>query len=221
MTERLGADEVWDQLLLPTPEQLAEYVQLMRETTYALGKGVKRLRRTRVVNGYEVTDISNKEFWLPGTMTDWSIPDKKGRTHQDRCRTYSASYLAPEFAQGVAQLVVLENDTKRYIDFAERPKYHTVRNTYRINWQEDDVVTYAHMTRGEFVSDVVAEADVRGTEIGQAQLWLDHEETEPDLFRVFEPDTVSAIELDGLLARTDAYSRDLQDGAQDKARKFA
>ena len=211
MSEKIWSADSWnsegmiDQV---SAEQLVEYVELMRNITHSLGKGVKRRRATREVNGFEVVEISDKEFWLPGTLSDWSAPDRKYRQHHERCRTYSASYLPYELGGGAAQLVVLENDTKRFIDSEERPKYHTHRNMYRMNWQKDGAVEYARMISGEFVSSIETGVDIRGLEIDDARMWADHEETDPGLFRVFDTGTVPALVFSWLHDRTSEYGQD-------------
>ena len=208
MTERLASADMWSQYELPAQDQLNEYVELIRDITHSVGRGVKRRRATRAVgSGDTITDVSNKEFWLPGTLTHWSAPDAQLRTQQERSRTYSVSYLSARLGQGARQLVVLEHDSIRFTDHAGKAKYHTNRNMYRLNWLTDGTVTHAKMIRGEIVSNAVVDATVRGTEIDEANLWLDHEETDPDLFRFFEPMELSDVEFDSLLRRTDEYGQ--------------
>jgi len=209
----------WNIDRIPTPEdrpdveQLMEYRDLMIDILHKQGKGI---RQARV--GEKARTRPGTEYMLPGGLTEWSIPDKKFRTHIERDRSYAASYRP--MGERAARLLVLESDS-----VLVNPKtYGTKRNMYRFSWAPEVGVYEAEVLPIEIVSSANVDAEVHEAgPVGVREvLYLDHEhtvESDPDKeYQVYinpfreqqSPwDAVSAADFDGLLRRTDEYGYDL------------
>ena len=197
----------------PDVEQLMEYRELMIDILHKQGRGI---RQARV--GEKARTRLGTEYMLPGGLTEWSIPDKKFRTHIERDRSYVASYRP--MGEHAARLLILESDSV-LID----PKtYDTKRNMYRFSWAPEVGVYEAEVLPVQIISSASVDAEVRESgPIGIREvLYLDHEntvESDPDKeYQVYvnpfreqqSPwDSVSAVDFDGLLRRTEEYGYDL------------
>ena len=71
----------------PTIVQLKEYRDLMVDIVRRQGKGIRYARQ-----GERARTRIGTEYLLPGSLTEWSEPDKKFRTKIMRDRLYSASF---------------------------------------------------------------------------------------------------------------------------------
>lgn len=208
----MGADR-------PTVEQIEEYHELMTEILHNQGRGV-RLGRV----GERANTRVGTEYLLPGAHTDWSIPDNKFRTHIERERRYSASYRK-DMGEAAGRLLVLESDSVRVGD-----EYKTRRNFYRFGWHELMGVYEAERLPMNIISDARTDMELIAQAGGPAlKVMFDHEYTverrEPNetagYMRYVNPlretvspwETVSDVDFDGLLQRTDEYGRDMRGDA--------
>jgi hypothetical protein len=179
----------------PTPGQLEEYRELIIDTTHEAGKGVRVF-----------ADKPGTEFIIPGSMTEWTRPDRKMRTHIEHDRNYAASYKT--LSDTARRLLVLE--TESWLTSGKH-NYLTLRNMYRFSWEKDGAVTEAQALKWEIVSRSNVEVellpyfakDVLAMEIDRT----DDAESAP--FRFLEHALVDEVAFDCLLDRTDSFRRDI------------
>ena len=91
----------------PTIVQLKEYRDLMVDIVRRQGKGIRYARQ-----GEQARTRIGTEYLLPGSLTEWSEPDKKFRTKIMRDRLYSASFRT-DMGANAGRLLVLEGDSVR------------------------------------------------------------------------------------------------------------
>ena len=198
----------------PDVEQLMEYRDLLVDIVRQRGKGVRYGRlderaRTRI----------GTEYLMPGTMTEWSIPNKKLETKVLRELRYSASMR--RMGEQAGRLLVLESDSVRI----QPETFGTLRRLYRFTWDEGEVVE-SEVLPIEIISSARTDAEVLPIEpfgIREA-LALDHEHTAiqtikegGEYSRFVNPfsefdspwEQVSHVDFDGLLYRTDAFGKEI------------
>lgn len=175
----------------PTLEQLGEYRDLMIDTTHEAGKGVRVF-----------ADKPGTEFIIPGSMTEWTRPDRKMRTHVEHDRNYAASYKT--LGETARRLLVLETESWLTAGGLE---YLTLRNMYRFSWDEDGPVTEAQAFKWEIISRSNVEAEVLPYPIKDVMMMEIDRVGEP--FRFMEHELVDEVAFDCLLDRTDLFRRDI------------
>ena len=175
----------------PTLEQLGEYRDLMIDTTHEAGKGIRVF-----------ADKPGTEFIIPGSMTEWTRPDRKMRTHVEHDRNYAASYKT--LGETARRLLVLETESWLTAGGLE---YLTFRNMYRFSWEEDGPVTEAQAFKWEIISRSNVEAEVLPYPIKDVMMMELDRAGEP--FRLMEHALVDEIAFDCLLDRTDSFRRDI------------
>ena len=204
---------------MPYIGQLMEYRDLMINIVRQQGRYVRHGRigeraRTRV----------GTEYMLPGTLTDWSAPDKKFRTFTERERRYSASYRP--IGEQAGRLLVLESDSV----LVNPDTYGTKRNIYRFTWGSAVGVSESEVLPIEIYSSTQVDGSVLSVEpygIKDVVL-LDQEQTsrvlagatdyqQGEYSRYINPfrdneypwEYVNQADFDGLLHRTIEFSHDL------------
>ena len=202
----------------PTIVQLKEYRDLMVDIVRRQGKGIRYARQ-----GERARTRIGTEYLLPGSLTEWSEPDKKFRTKIMRDRLYSASFRT-DMGANAGRLLVLEGDSVRVGD-----AYETRRNMFRFTWADPVGIYQAEVLPIRIISDAQTDAEIIQAPNGAKQLLaLDHERTvnaahpdvSPGYYRYINPlrDTespwkpVTEADFDALTMRTDIYGRELLDG---------
>jgi hypothetical protein len=191
-----------------------EYRDLLVDIVHQRGKGV---RYSRV--GERAPTRIGTEYLMPGTMTEWSIPNKRLETKVLRELRYSASMR--RVGEQAGRLLVLESDSVRI----QPETFGTLRRLYRFTWDEGEVVE-SEVLPIEIISSARADAEVLPIEpfgIREA-LSLDHEHTAAQTIneggeysRFVNPFSefdspwapVSHVDFDGLLYRTDAFGKEI------------
>lgn len=203
----------YEEGITPYVEQCLEYRDLMVDIVRAQGRGIRRARY-----GERAHTRPGTEYMLPGAATEWSVPDRRLRTHIERERRYSASFRP--IGAHAGRLLVLESDSVR-----DGLSYDTKRNIYRFGWDETKTIHEAEVLPISIVSGVQTDLEVLSNPFGGKGLIVaDHERTMeqaaddgPGYFRYVNPwreseypwRCVDAADFDGLLARTDEFGRDL------------
>lgn len=198
---------------LPDIDQLREYRDLMVSIVRQQGRGVRYARIAETAH----TRLGT-QYMLPMAVTDWSIPDRSGRTKVLRERRYSASFREETLGTMTTRLLVLESDSVRIDDI-----YETRRNMYRFGWNPLVGIYEAEVLPIQVVSDARTDAEIVATQ-SKELVTFDHEHTvnsaNPDetsgYFRYVNPfretespwQQVSDVEFDGLLQRTDEFGYD-------------
>lgn len=200
----------------PDVEQLMDYRDLMVDIVRQQGKGVRVARM-----GELATTRIGTEYLMPGTMTEWSIPNKRRETKVVRELRYSASMR--RIGERAGRLLVLESDSVR----VQPETFGTRRNIYRFSWDEDSVVQESEVLPIEIYSSAQADAEVLHAEPYGIKdvLAIDMERTAEyggEYTRFVNPATnyqegleavawesVDAAGFDGLLYRTDLFGREI------------
>lgn len=180
----------------PHVEQLEEYRDLMVDTARSVGKGVRVLAR-----------YPGAEFMIPGGMTEWSEPDRKGHIHIEHDRQYSASFR--EIGDAAFRLMVIENESWL---LPGKEKYLTYRNMYRFSWNGDAQVVDSQVLGIEIISSAKVEGVFDpGADKLPVMLQVSRTDDGQEPFRMMEHLMVDEVAFDCLLERTDSYQRDLLD----------
>lgn len=200
----------------PDVDQLMEYRDLMVDIVRQQGKGVRYARM-----GELATTRIGTEYMMPGTMTEWSIPNKKLETKVMRELRYSASLR--RIGERAGRLLVLESDSVR----VQPETFGTRRNIYRFSWDENGVVQESEVLPIEIYSSAQADAEVLHVEPYGIKdvLAIDMERTAEyggEYTRFVNPATnyqegsevdawelVDAAGFDGLLYRTDIFGKEI------------
>jgi hypothetical protein len=173
----------------PTPEQVEEYHELLRDISHAMHRGTRRTMR-----------FPGSEFILPGALTDWVEPEKRVGALIERDRNYTLGYK--NLGDAAHKLVVLETESV----LLGTDRYITHRQMFRFEWSNEGMYD-AQAKKVEIVSLANGELTVLpevATSIGVGEI---DETCEP--FRYMEDVLVSEADVDCLLYRTERYGKDL------------
>ncbi len=195
----------------PDVEQLMDYRDLLVDLVRQQGKGVRVARL-----GELATTRIGTEYFMPGTMTEWSIPNKQRETKVVRELRYSASMR--RIGERAGRLLVLESDSVR----VQPETFGTKRNIYRFSWDEDEEVFESEVMPIEIFSSAQADAEVMQFEPYGIKdvLSFDQERTAEyggEYSRFVNPTTnyqsdwerVDEAGFDGLLYRTDIFGKEI------------
>ena len=195
----------------PDVEQLMDYRDLLVDIVRQQGKGIRVARI-----GELATTRIGTEYFMPGTMTEWSIPNKKLETKVVRELRYSASMR--RIGERAGRLLVLESDSVR----VQPETFGTKRNIYRFSWDEDGEVFESEVMPIEIFSSAQADAEVMQFEPYGIKdvLSFDQERTAEyggEYSRFVNPATnyqndwelVDEAGFDGLLYRTDIFGKEI------------
>ena len=198
----------------PDVEQLMEYRDLLVDIVRQQGKGIRVARM-----GELATTRIGTEYFMPGTMTEWSIPNKQLETKVVRELRYSASMR--RIGERAGRLLVLESDSVR-ATHVQPETFGTKRNIYRFSWNEDEEVFESEVMPIEVFSSAQADAEVMQFEPYGIKdvLSLDQERTAEfggEYSRFVNPATnhqndweqVDEAGFDGLLYRTDIFGKEI------------
>lgn len=205
MTERLAL-----------PEQLDEYVGLMREIVSGVGKGVRRARRKRMVGEgqTEVVDVSMRDAYLPGSLLEAAANrNDLGEEVTVRQRWFSALHLRQELGFDASRLAVIEIDAVR-VAYGDEDYFHTMHRRYRFDWYDlpgetrtikSEVTTMEDLTKttpGGMRADLVPRKLLMDAE-------ADEQAGAHTYRRMLKPANVSELDFDKLLRRTQDYGDEL------------
>lgn len=195
----------------PDVEQLMDYRDLLVDIVRRQGKGIRVARI-----GELATTRIGTEYFMPGTMTEWSIPNKQLETKVVRELRYSASMR--RIGEGAGRLLVLESDSVR----VQPETFGTKRNIYRFSWGDDGRVFESEVMPIEIFSSAQADAEVVEFEPYGIKdvLSFDQERTAEyggEYSRFVNPSTnyqnewepVDEAGFDGLLYRTDIFGKEI------------
>jgi len=195
----------------PDVEQLMDYRDLLVDIVRQQGKGIRVARI-----GELATTRIGTEYFMPGTMTEWSIPNKQMETNVVRALRYSASMR--RIGERAGRLLVLESDSVR----VQPETFGTKRNIYRFSWGEDGEVFESEVMPIEIFSSAQADAEVMQFEPYGIKdvLSFDQERTAEyggEYSRFVNPATnyqndwelVDEAGFDGLLYRTDIFGKEI------------
>jgi len=195
----------------PDVEQLMDYRDLLVDIVRQQGKGIRVARI-----GELATTRIGTEYFMPGTMTEWSIPNKKLETKVVRELRYSASMR--RIGERAGRLLVLESDSVR----VQPETFGTKRNIYRFSWDEDGEVFESEVMPIEIFSSAQADAEVMQFEPYGIKdvLSFDQERTAEyggEYSRFVTPATnyqndwelVDEAGFDGLSYRTDIFGKEI------------
>ena len=198
----------------PDVEQLMEYRDLLVDIVRQQGKGIRVARM-----GELATTRIGTEYFMPGTMTEWSIPNKQLETKVVRELRYSASMR--RIGERAGRLLVLESDSVR-ATHVQPETFGTKRNIYRFSWNEDEEVFESEVMPIEVFSSAQADAEVMQFEPYGIKdvLSFDQERTAEyggEYSRFVNPATnyqndweqVDEADFDGLLYRTDIFGKEI------------
>ena len=195
----------------PGVEQLMDYRDLLVDIVRQQGKGIRVARM-----GELATTRIGTEYFMPGTMTEWSIPNKRLETEVVRELRYSASMR--RIGEHAGRLLVLESDSVR----VQPETFGTRRNIYRFSWGDDGTVFESEVMPIEIYSSAQADAEVLQAEPYGIKdiLAFDQERTAEhggEYSRFVNPATnyqsgwepVDEAGFDGLLYRTDIFGKEI------------
>jgi hypothetical protein len=186
------ANELTGQFLRPDQgplvDQLEEYRELMTGIVRTLHKGVKVTAR-----------FPGTEFMLPGSFTEWSMPDADDHIRIERDRTYSASYK--HIGMGAHKLVVLESES---VLIPNRQRYTTHRRIFRFGWANKTVYD-SQAIHTEIISE--ANSAVSAIDVGGKAVTVSEPDEHNDPFRYSEHILADESDVDCLLYRTERYSK--------------
>ena len=195
----------------PDVEQLMDYRDLLETIVRQQGKGIRVARM-----GELATTRIGTEYFMPGTMTEWSTPNKQLETKVVRELRYSASMR--RIGERAGRLLVLESDSVR----VQPETFGTKRNIYRFSWNEDGEVFESEVMPIEIFSSAPADAEVMQFEPYGIKdvLSFDQEHTAEyggEYSRFVNPATnyqndwelVDEAGFDGLLYRTDIFGKEI------------
>lgn len=201
---------------LASPEQLDEYVELMREIVNGVGKGVRRARRKRVVSEdrIQVVDVSSRDAYLPGSLLEFAANrNDLGEEVTVRQRWFSALHLRQELGFDASRLAVIEIDAVR-VAYGQEEYFHTMHRRYRFDWYD------LHGEARTVKSEVTTMEDLAKTtpgglraDIVPSKLLMDAEADEQagvhTYRRTLKPANVGELDFDKLLQRTQDYGDEL------------